>query len=122
MSAGGTGVEGALVLSEPTSWGVRLTLNRPAKLNAISSDLREALSQAIADAEADDRVRVIAIAGAGSAFCSGYDLSEAQPESAWAWREVLAEDVAATLAIWRCPKPVIAQCSASRNLDSFGLG
>lgn len=109
MSEYGTGAAEALVLRESTSWGVRLTLNRPAKLNAISAELREALTAAIADAAADDGVRVIAIAGAGRAFCSGYDLSEGQPASAWAWREVLAEDVAATLAIWRCPKPVIAQ-------------
>lgn len=98
-----------LVLREPTAWGVRLTLNRPAKLNAISRELREELTNAVADAAADDRVRVIAIAGAGRAFCSGYDLSEAQPDSAWGWRAILGEDVAATLAIWRCPKPVIAQ-------------
>ena len=63
----------------------------------------------MADAVADDRVRVIAIAGAGRAFCAGYDLSEGQPDSAWGWRAILGEDVAATLAIWRCPKPVIAQ-------------
>jgi enoyl-CoA hydratase len=98
-----------LVLREPTSWGVRLTLNRPAKLNAISRELREALTEAIAEATTDDRIRVIALAGAGRAFCSGYDLSEGQPDSAWAWRAVLAEDVEATLAVWRCPKPVIAQ-------------
>jgi len=98
-----------LVLREPTSWGVRLTLNRPAKLNAISKELREALTDAIEEATSDDRVRVIALAGAGRAFCSGYDLSEGQPDSAWAWRAVLADDVAATLAVWRCPKPVIAQ-------------
>jgi enoyl-CoA hydratase len=98
-----------LVLREPTSWGVRLTLNRPAKLNAISRELRETLTEAIAEATSDDRVRVIALAGAGRAFCSGYDLSEGQPDSAWAWRAVLGEDVAATLAVWRCPKPVIAQ-------------
>lgn len=98
-----------LVIREETPWGVRLVLNRPAKLNAISRELREALVAAIGDAEADDRVRVVAIAGAGRAFCSGYDLSEGQPADAWGWREVLAEDVAATLAVWRCPKPVIAQ-------------
>ena len=97
------------VLREPTPWGVRLTLNRPAKLNAISAELREALSAAVAAAVDDERVRVIVIAGAGRAFCSGYDLSEAQPVDAWGWREVLAADVAAILAIWRCPKPVIAQ-------------
>ena len=99
----------AVLLSEATSWGVRLVMNRPAKLNAISAELREALAAAIADATADERVRVIVIAGAGRAFCSGYDLSEAAPETAWDWRDVLARDVEATLAVWSCPKPVIAQ-------------
>ena len=98
-----------VLLPEPTSWGVRLVLNRPAKLNALSTELRDALSGAVADAAADDRVRVIAIAGAGRAFCSGYDLSEAAPPTAWQWRDVLERDVRATLAIWACPKPVIAQ-------------
>ena len=98
-----------LVLRELTSWGVRLTLNRPDKLNAISAELRDELSQAVADAADDDRVRVIAVAGAGRAFCSGYDLSEEQPPTALGWREVLGRDVAATLAIFHCPKPVIAQ-------------
>jgi enoyl-CoA hydratase len=98
-----------LVLREPTPWGVRLVLNRPDKLNAINAALRDALVIAVAEAVADDRIRVIAIAGAGRAFCSGYDLAEGQPDDAWGWRQVLAEDVAATLAVWRCPKPVLAQ-------------
>ncbi|MEX2011363.1 MAG: enoyl-CoA hydratase-related protein [Chloroflexota bacterium] len=98
-----------LVLRQAASWGVRLTLNRPAKLNAISRELREALTAAINEAAEDPEVRVIVIAGAGRAFCAGYDLSEEQPNDAWGWRKILAEDVAATLAIWRCPKPVIAQ-------------
>ena len=98
-----------VLLREATSWGVRLTLNRPAKLNAISAEMRDALTAALADAIADERVRVIAIAGAGRAFCAGYDLSEAAPATAWDWRDVLARDVEATLAVWSCPKPVIAQ-------------
>jgi enoyl-CoA hydratase len=98
-----------VLLVEPTSWGVRLVLNRPAKLNAISAELRDALADAIAEAAADDRVRVVVIAGAGRAFCSGYDLAEEAPASAWAWRDVLARDVGATLAVWSCPKPVVAQ-------------
>jgi enoyl-CoA hydratase len=100
---------GELLLREPAPWGVRLVLNRPDKLNAISRELRQALVDGVAAAVADETVRVIVIAGAGRAFCSGYDLSEGQPLDAWGWREVLAEDVEATLAIWRCPKPVIAQ-------------
>ena len=99
----------AVLLRESTAWGVRLTLNRPAKLNAISAELRDALTDAIADAAADEAVRVVVIAGAGRAFCSGYDLSEAAPQTAWDWRDVLATDVAATLAVWSCPKPVIVQ-------------
>lgn len=98
-----------VLLREDTPWGVRLTLNRPARLNAISAELRDALTAAIGEAAADERVRVIAIAGAGRSFCSGYDLSEAAPPTAWDWRDVLARDVEATLAIWSCPKPVIAQ-------------
>ncbi len=98
-----------VLLTEATSWGVRFVLNRPAKLNALSVELRDALVDAIARATDDDRVRVIAIAGAGRAFCSGYDLSEAAPSTAWEWRDVLARDVEATLAVWSCPKPVIAQ-------------
>ena len=98
-----------VLLRETAPWGVRLTLNRPDKLNAISAELRDALSAAVAEAADDDRVRVVVIAGAGRAFCSGYDLSEAAPTSAWAWRDVLARDVQATLALWSCPKPVIAQ-------------
>jgi enoyl-CoA hydratase len=98
-----------VVLRRPTDWGVRLVLNRPAKLNAISGELRDALTEGIVEAAADDRVRVVVIEGAGRAFCAGYDLAEAQPPDAWGWREVLGRDVDATLAIWRCPKPVIAQ-------------
>ena len=98
-----------VLLRDVTPWGVRLTLNRPAKLNAISDELRDALAEAIAEAADDERVRVIAIAGAGRAFCAGYDLAGTAPPTAWAWRDVLARDVEATLAVWSCPKPVIAQ-------------
>jgi enoyl-CoA hydratase len=93
----------------PTAWGVRLVLDRPTKLNAINHELRDALASAIAEAAADERVRVVVIEGAGRAFCAGYDLSEAAPDTAWDWREVLARDVEVTLAVWRCGKPVIAQ-------------
>ena len=102
----------AVLLTERTPWGVRLTLNRPDKLNALSGELVDALSAAIDQAAAAADVRVIAVAGAGRAFCSGYDLSEeatGEIHGPVAWRDLLAADVRATLKVFDCPKPVIAQ-------------
>ena len=101
-----------LLLTERTGWGVRLTLNRPDKLNALSGELVAALSNAIDEAAADPGIRVIALAGSGRAFCSGYDLSEeagGDIHGPVAWRDLLAADVAATLRVFDCAKPVVAQ-------------
>ncbi|HEV8401903.1 MAG TPA: enoyl-CoA hydratase/isomerase family protein [Candidatus Limnocylindrales bacterium] len=101
-----------VVLTERTSWGVRLTLNRPAKLNALSGELVRELVAAIDAAAADDAVRVIVLEGAGRAFSAGYDLTEEAAGGSLGpvgWRELLAIDVAATLHVLDCPKPVIAQ-------------
>ena len=101
-----------VLLSSATPWGVRLTLNRPAKLNALSGELVAALDAAIVAASIDPEVRVIVIDGAGRAFSSGYDLTEEAQGGIGGpveWRDALAVDVAATLRILDCPKPVIAQ-------------
>lgn len=50
---------------------VRLTLNRPEQRNALDAELAGALTVAVQAASADDTVRVIVLAGAGSAFCAG---------------------------------------------------
>ena len=104
--------DGPVLLRAATRWGVRLTLNRPAKLNALSGELVRALVEAIDAAAADPDARVIVIEGAGRAFCSGYDLTEEAEDEIGgpiAWRELLDVDVAATLHVLDCPKPVIAQ-------------
>ena len=101
-----------LLLTEATPWGVRLTLNRPEVLNALSADMVTALGAAIDAASADPVVRVIVLAGAGRAFCSGYDLTEeagGEIGGPVAWRDLLATDVAVTLKLLDCPKPIIAQ-------------
>lgn len=53
-----------------------ITLNRPDRLNAISTELPGALRDAVHAAEADDSVHVIVLQGAGRAFCAGYDLKD----------------------------------------------
>jgi len=52
----------------------RITLNRPRRLNAINAAMPGEIRQAVEAANADDRVHVIVLAGAGRAFCAGYDL------------------------------------------------
>ena len=52
-----------------------LTLNRPAKLNALDAGLRAATLAAIDSVRADDAVRAVVFTGAGRGFCSGADLT-----------------------------------------------
>ena len=102
----------ALVRTVATPWGVRIVLDRPAKLNALSGPLIAELLAALDAAVADPAVRVIVLEGAGRAFSSGYDLGEEVEggvDGPVQWRALLAADVAATLRILDCPKPMIAQ-------------
>jgi enoyl-CoA hydratase/carnithine racemase len=104
--------ESAVLRTVPTEWGVRLVLDRPDRLNALSHELVAALDRAVEAAVADPAVRVIVIEGAGRAFSAGYDLNEEVDEvieGALQWRELLAYDIAVTMRLWDCPKPVIAQ-------------
>ena len=62
------------VLYERDGRIARITLNRPEVLNAIDDDLPRELAAAVERADADAGVHVIVLAGAGRAFCAGYDL------------------------------------------------
>ena len=53
-----------------------ITLNRPARLNAINPALLDGLNTTLARADADERIGAIVLTGAGRAFCAGDDLVE----------------------------------------------
>src|SRR5450755_5124886 len=53
-----------------------VTLNRPDRLNAFNDAMHMALSQALAEIEADESCRALMITGAGRAFCAGQDLND----------------------------------------------
>lgn len=55
---------------------LRLTLNRPEVLNALSLALLEELRQALVGPAADDTVRAVLITGAGRGFSAGADLAD----------------------------------------------
>ncbi|MBK9133453.1 MAG: crotonase/enoyl-CoA hydratase family protein [Betaproteobacteria bacterium] len=99
----------------------RITLNRPERLNAINQLVPEEIRRAVAIAEADDDVHVIVLAGAGRAFCAGYDLQDFgsgraehpcqqekhpwEPTADYAEMKRYTEDF---MSLWRCRKPTIA--------------
>ena len=51
-----------------------ITLNRPEKRNALTVEMREALIAHLQQVRFDDAVRVVVLAGAGPAFCTGADV------------------------------------------------
>jgi enoyl-CoA hydratase/carnithine racemase len=53
-----------------------ITLNRPARKNALTAAMADAWATALLTAQEDDEVRAIIVTGAGGAFCSGADLDE----------------------------------------------
>jgi enoyl-CoA hydratase/carnithine racemase len=86
-----------------------LTLNRPEKRNALSHELLLQLQNALRAAAADERVRVVIVAGRGPAFCAGHDLSEMIGCSEEAYRELFALCSSVMQQLRALPQPVIAR-------------
>ena len=89
---------------------VTLTLNDPARFNALGTEMLTALQQALEDAGRDESVRVVVIAAAGKAFCAGHNLKDmaAQPELAY-YQKLFAQCSRMMLTIHKLPIPVIAR-------------
>jgi len=109
------------ILTEHKDGVLRITLNRPKKLNALSPTLLAELKSALDEVEHDDNTKVIILRSSGKVFSAGYDLSEEE------WiisqfpadfehgvdlqqdREDIIDLLKYWLSIWHYPKPVIAQ-------------
>lgn len=101
----------------------RVTINRPERRNALSSEVLEGLRNACAAARVDDDVRVVVLTGAGDkAFCAGADLGtmvgDAGAIAAHDGRGVFA-DVLRDL--WALGKPTIARVRGYALAGGFGL-
>jgi methylglutaconyl-CoA hydratase len=68
-----------------------ITLNRPAKRNALSANVVTEMKQAFEAAEADDDVKVIILRAAGEVFCAGADIKYLQELQANTYQENLAD-------------------------------
>jgi enoyl-CoA hydratase len=99
----------------------RVTLNRPERLNAIDDRMPREIRRAVEAANGDDRVHVIVLAGAGRAFCAGYDLKKfAEGDRSSRWTQEMPWDPMQDyrgmkantddfFSLWRSYKPVICK-------------
>jgi enoyl-CoA hydratase len=87
-----------------------IRLNRPEALNALNTELLGELSQAVREADANDRVRCIVLTGSEKAFAAGADIKEMAGKS---FVEAFTEDLFtdASERFLRCRKPIIAAVS-----------
>jgi len=84
-----------------------LRLNRPDKMNALSTLMRAEITDAAR--YAPQKARVLVITGNGKAFCSGQDLSDGGNAAALDLERVLRDEYVPMLkAISDCPVPTIA--------------
>lgn len=101
---------------------LRLTFNRPGRLNAITDFTPGEIRAAVELANADAQSHVIIVQGAGAAFCAGYDIGlfgeaggehpckqEREPWDPMVDYRTMRRYTDDFMALWRSPKPTIAR-------------
>ena len=84
-----------------------ITLNRPDKMNALTTQMRGELTFAVT--EAGKVARVVVVTGAGKAFCSGQDLGDRASAANLDLERTLRDEYAPLIrAITTCPVPTIS--------------
>jgi enoyl-CoA hydratase/carnithine racemase len=103
------GEEEMMILRETQGATAIVTINRPARRNALSLDLMRELIDTLDEVGRQPECRAIILAAAGKVFSSGHDLSEMTGRSLHEYREIF--DVCTQLMekIQRIPQPVIAE-------------
>ena len=67
------------ILAQLSGGVLRLTLNRPDRMNAFTEEMHLALRAQLDRARTEPEVRAVLITGAGRGFCAGQDLGERDP-------------------------------------------
>jgi 2-(1,2-epoxy-1,2-dihydrophenyl)acetyl-CoA isomerase len=113
----------------------RITLNRPAALNALTPPLMRGVRAAFARVNDDRSVRVVVLTGAGRGFCSGADLADVASGNTASASDATANDASDTEAagdsgslyndalrdIANCPVPTIARINGAAAGGGFGI-
>jgi enoyl-CoA hydratase/carnithine racemase len=103
----------------------RLTINRPARRNALTPAVARQLAQEIEQIEEAAEARVILLSGFGGHFCAGLDLywlsALGGEPSITELQHGLSDFQSAVIAIVRCPIPVLAVVQGTAAGFGFDL-
>ena len=113
----------AVLLVERGNGFATLTLNRPSKRNALSVELRDAISDALDALAPDPEIKAVVITGAGSVFSAGFDLKEfdrAAGDDAFG-RELWASSDRYHETVLRFPLPTVAAINGPALAGGFDL-
>jgi enoyl-CoA hydratase/carnithine racemase len=102
---------------------LRLTMNRPERLNALNPALARALRECFQGLYRRTDIRVVILQGAGPSFCAGLALT-AQPGKGLGTSDMLAVQYSIRdimLAMRRCPQPIISIVQGAASGGGFAL-
>lgn len=98
----------ALILLEVKEQIAHITLNRPEKFNAFTREMSLELQAALDECKSES-IRAVVLSGAGKAFCSGQDLTEAIDPQGPSIEKIIQEHYNPIVTrISKLPKPVVA--------------
>jgi 2-(1,2-epoxy-1,2-dihydrophenyl)acetyl-CoA isomerase len=107
---------GTVKVDWPTEGVMRLTMNQPAKKNAMSRDMREGLHAQFRSAIDNPLVRALILTGAGGTFSAGGDLDGIARVSPAEFRAYLSGGHDLVRTVYACPKPLVAA------IEGVGVG
>lgn len=111
------------IIYEKKDASARITFNRPEKMNALNGTSFRELLATLNDADKDENIKVVVIAGQGKAFCAGVDLKFAKQNLTSAKAELDFLKVGKTFleTIERLSKPVIAAVNGIALAGGFEI-
>lgn len=103
----------AILLRQDRDAIATLTLNRPEKYNALSTELMDLIQQELEKLAGDSSIRAVVIAGNGNAFCAGHDLREMSDDPSPEAIQALFDQCSRMMvSLTQLPQPVIARVHA----------
>ena len=113
-----------LEVSRPRDAVLLVTLNRPARRNAITFQMFDEMHLLLREVRGDESVRVVVVTGAGEGFCAGLDLDDAEKLPLMSANEMMQGQehwAGAFEAFHDLPQPVIAAVNGAAAGGGLGL-